>query len=235
MPMKCSRREAQSLTFRCVSPLAVSDRPPPGPRRRSRARGVGRRQGRPRPPPSPPAAHRRRSAPRPSASRAALERSVLDRDRPPPPPRSIQAALARLVVGGRVGVGDEDRRAAGRRDLEDRAARSDPGPGRRRRARRRGRARRRSACSARACGAAARRCAQLLVIAAAGEVDDVEVAAAPRSANASIAAKLTERAPWLPPMTSRQRVLRGDPEALPGRRRDRPPAPRRAPGRPVTR
>ena len=135
-----------------------------------------------------------------------------------------------LVVGGRVRVGDEDRRPAGGGDLEDRAARSGRGPGRRRRGSRRGRARTRAACSGRRAGR--RRAARAAPRSRGGRRGGRRGSRdRSRSANAATAHSLIERAPWLPPMTSRQRSPAAMPKRVAGaaavglehRRRHRPP------------
>ena len=131
-------------------------------------------------------------------------------------PSAIQRALASDGRPSRAGRGPGSRAARPRRSRRPSRPRGRR-PGRWRRARRRGRARTRAACSgsrrpARPSAASSR------VVAAAGDVEDVEADGprpARRPAKASSAAWLIERAPRLPPKTSRQRRL----GTIPNRRR----------------
>ena len=182
----------------------VGDRPRRvGARQRSRGRAiVASAPSSPRRPPT--------SAAEPAGSSASSSTIVAA------PAASIQARVGALVVGGRVGIRDQHRRAPGRGELEDRAARASQRPDRRRRGRRRGRARSRSTRSPRC--AAPRRGALAAPRSRARPARWSTWKSRPsRSANASIAAKLTERAPWLPPMTSSAARVRRDPEPRPRR------------------
>ena len=114
MPMKWSRRAGSSpLTGRGTAAEDLVGDPAGRVGLRQGARG-GRHRA--------PAAPRRRAAPPTSAaSRAGVQLGVGDDD--VAAPASLHpGGVGALVVGGRVRVGHEDRRPAGRGDLEDRAA-----------------------------------------------------------------------------------------------------------------
>ncbi len=228
MPMKCSRRPAQAYP-----PLIA---PPPGPRRRSGAR---RRAwpGSARPPPSPRASPRRRGSPPPppaAAPRPRLRRQLgigqhRRRARPLHP-----GGVGALVVAGRVRIGHQDRRPAGRGQLEDRAARASQdqvGGGEE---------------VGQAGGVVPD---QGVAVAVRGRLEPALAAPRGRGGRSGAgpgtrgrrarrrlrcAAKLTERAPWLPPTTNRQRAS----GAIPKRRRAAARSAARisaGTGRPVTR
>ena len=149
------------------------------------------------------------SAPSSAASRAGAHLRVLDHGRRAR--LGHPGGVGALVVGGRVRIGDEERRPPGGGDLEDRAARApeDQVAG--------GEAvaevglvlEQRVALLIRSGLEPGR---QLAVVAPPGEVDRRGSRGPARSARASSAQSLIERAPWLPPITSRQRSSAATPK-----------------------
>ena len=221
MPTKCSLPAASSRSS------AVTRAAAPGPRRRSRRAASGFASDAEAADIATSRASSPSRAPTSAASRAGAHLVVLDDDRGAR--LRHPGGVGGLVVGGRVRIGDEDRRPAGRGDLEDRAAR----------------AAEHQVAGGEAVAEVRLVGEQRVAVAVRGRARAARAAPRSRGArrggrrgsrgprarrSASIAHSLIERAPWLPPITSRQRRPAAIAEALAGRvavggehrRRDRP-------------
>ena len=227
MAMKWSLRPLQSSFIATLVVRRSRRAPPPRSARRrpgGRAGGGGRHRLQAR-------RIARAGPPRSAQRRAGRARSP--RSRAPRPPSRHPGRVGVLVARRSRADRGPGSPACPRPRARTPSRRRGRARGRRRPACRRGSARTRAACS----GPGRRRPRQPLargrVVAVAGDLDHVVVARRSRrraERRRRARTRLIERAPWLPPKTSRQRSSGSDPEALPrrvavgreDRRRDRP-------------